>query len=189
MSGRRAKGGLAKKRKGTAAQAPIRRRAVKSAGPSTDRHDTETRYLRYAFLDIVRFSRTRSVEAQTDIITSLNGIVREAVSSHVARPAEVIYLPTGDGVCISVLDPMANFDIHLTISLGILALLDEWNRHCSDDLRRFGVRIGLNENVDNVVIDINGQRNVAGAGINIAAASWTWPTRVTYSSATPCSAY
>lgn len=35
-------------------------------------------------------------------------------------------------------------------------------------MRQFSVRIGINENVDNKVTDINGQQNVAGAGINMA---------------------
>jgi len=37
-----------------------------------------------------------------------------------------------------------------------------------DEMRSFDVRIGINENVDNLVIDINGNKNVAGAGINNA---------------------
>jgi hypothetical protein len=35
-------------------------------------------------------------------------------------------------------------------------------------MRRFQARIGINANVDNLVTDINGRRNVAGAGINLA---------------------
>ena len=35
-------------------------------------------------------------------------------------------------------------------------------------MRKFEVRIGINENVDNLITDINGNRNVAGAGINMA---------------------
>lgn len=36
-------------------------------------------------------------------------------------------------------------------------------------MRQFQVRIGINENVDNLVVDINGSNNLAGAGINMAA--------------------
>jgi len=35
-------------------------------------------------------------------------------------------------------------------------------------MRQFSVRIGINENIDNVLLDINGRKNVAGAGISMA---------------------
>ena len=35
-------------------------------------------------------------------------------------------------------------------------------------MRKFHVRIGINENVDNLIIDINGKLNVAGSGINMS---------------------
>ncbi|MBU1974483.1 MAG: hypothetical protein KKH52_03755, partial [Nanoarchaeota archaeon] len=37
-----------------------------------------------------------------------------------------------------------------------------------DEMRQFQVRIGVNENTDNLIIDVNGNKNVAGAGITEA---------------------
>ena len=42
------------------------------------------------------------------------------------------------------------------------------HENINDEMRIFSVRIGLNENVDNLVQDINGKLNVTGAGINMA---------------------
>jgi Adenylate and Guanylate cyclase catalytic domain len=52
--------------------------------------------------------------------------------------------------------------------LAILNELKDRNSKAHDEMRQFEVRIGLNENVDNRVVDINGRPNVAGAGINMA---------------------
>jgi hypothetical protein len=35
-------------------------------------------------------------------------------------------------------------------------------------MRQFEARIGINANVDNLVVDVNGRKNLAGAGINLA---------------------
>lgn len=128
----------------------------------------ETAITKYVFLDIVGYSRNRSVEAQTDIITALNSIVREAVGGSEAAPDRVIYIPTGDGICIALIEQSVPYDLPILVALDILRLLSEYNSKQQDPMRRFAVRIGINENIDNIVTDINGRRNVAGAGINYA---------------------
>jgi hypothetical protein len=67
---------------------------------------------------------------------------------------------------LNVGDP---YDIQMQIALGILKRIREHNLHASDEQLAFEVRIGINANRDNVVVDINGNRNVAGAGINEAS--------------------
>jgi hypothetical protein len=62
-----------------------------------------------------------------------------------------------------------SYDIHMLISLDVLAKIQEYNENQNDKMRQFGVRIGINENVDNVIEDINGRTNVAGSGINFAS--------------------
>jgi hypothetical protein len=42
------------------------------------------------------------------------------------------------------------------------------NERCPRESRKFGIRIGINENTDNIITDINGGTGVAGAGVNIA---------------------
>lgn len=123
---------------------------------------------KYVFLDIVSYSHNRSVEAQTEVISALNAIVLKAlVESGIQQDGQIL-LPTGDGICIVIVDVSAPYDIHLRIALTILRELKDHNASTPDAMRRFEVRIGLNENVDNKIIDINGKPNIAGAGINLA---------------------
>lgn len=121
---------------------------------------------KYIFLDIVKFTK-RSVEAQSDVITQLNKIVKESVQTDNLQEESIIYIPAGDGICIAMRGALP-FDIHMLISLDILAMIEDYNRNQSDEMRRFGVRIGINENVDNIIEDVNGRTNVAGSGINFA---------------------
>lgn len=80
----------------------------------------------------------------------------------------LFFLPTGDGICIALLDIKNPFDIHIVLSLKILELLNKYNESQEDEMRKFKVRIGINENTDNLIIDINKSNNIAGAGINNA---------------------
>lgn len=127
-----------------------------------------TSHIKYIFLDIVGYTRNRSVEAQQDIISKLNEIVKECIKNSKIPEGKVIFLPTGDGICIALLVSESQYDIHLKIALDILKLIQEYNNETNDEMRRFLVRIGINSNVDNIIEDINGEKNVAGAGINIA---------------------
>ena len=128
----------------------------------------QTKRVRYLHLDVVEFTRGRSVEAQSDIVGFLNTIVREAVSGVALDCDDVLYLPTGDGLCIAILDESAPFDVHVQLALRILAKVNDHNQAAEHPMRRFDIRVGANENVDNVITDINGNTNVAGAGINMA---------------------
>jgi class 3 adenylate cyclase len=129
---------------------------------------TETVNAKYIYLDIVNYSFNRSVEAQTDIIGTLNDIVRKSVESFEIDENNLIFIPTGDGICTALLDSNNPFDVHIEVSLKILKLVKDNNDSQEDDMRKFEVRIGVNENIDNLILDINGSKNVAGAGINKA---------------------
>jgi hypothetical protein len=152
--------------------------------------EAQTISVKYIYLDIVGYTRHRSIEAQTSIIGILNNIVRKAVASKKrtslrifieslfgARPAKdinsvtssnVIYIPTGDGMCIALLNVSDPVDAHMQIALEILLRVEKHNSDSPDRMRQFKVRIGINGNDDNVVNDINGRRNVAGSGISDA---------------------
>jgi len=127
-----------------------------------------TKNVKYIYLDIEKYSQVRSVEAQVEIIKILNEIVKDVIKSVLHENDDTIYLPTGDGICISILNPNLPYDSHLQVSLKILEKIEEHNQKTDDEMRRFSIRIGINENVDNIVKDINGKMNVTGAGINIA---------------------
>lgn len=125
-----------------------------------------TESFKYIFLDIVKFTK-RSVEAQSDVIKELNEIVKKSVQTNGLQD-NIIFIPTGDGICLAIRGNLT-FDIHMLIALDILAKIQEYNENQKDTIRKFGVRIGINENVDNIIEDINGRTNVAGSGINLAS--------------------
>lgn len=117
--------------------------------------------------DPMSFRRNRSVEAQSEVVATLNDVVIKAMEDTGVSSGSRVLLPTGDGIAIALID-VAGIDIHLQLALEILRLIAAWNSDTSDPMRQFEVRIGINENIDNIVLDINGRRNVAGAGISMA---------------------
>jgi class 3 adenylate cyclase len=130
--------------------------------------EARTAAIKYVFLDVVNYSQDRSVEAQTDIIGTLNQLVRTSTQELALPDDRVIFLPTGDGICIALVAVESPFDIHLRLALKLLEHLDSSNSTIADEMRKFAIRIGINQNVDNLVTDINGKPNVAGAGVNVA---------------------
>jgi class 3 adenylate cyclase len=127
-----------------------------------------TKSAKYIFLDIVGFTHNRSVEAQTELISVLNLVVLEAVSRHNIEAEDRILLPTGDGICLVLLSIEDPYDIHVQIALSLIEGIEKHNTTAKDEQRKFKIRVGINSNVDNLVTDVNGNRNIAGAGINLA---------------------
>ncbi len=135
----------------------------------TDDNPEETAGVSYVFLDVVDFSK-RSVEAQTDIVKGLNKIVKRSVGAFDISRSDVIYLPTGDGICICLLELRQRIEIPVRLAAEILRRIHEHNltEVAGDVTRHFQVRIGVNENNDHIVTDVNRRKNLAGAGINMA---------------------
>ncbi|MBZ5564785.1 MAG: hypothetical protein LAP13_20480 [Acidobacteriia bacterium] len=130
--------------------------------------EARTAAVKYVFLDVVNYSQDRSVEAQTDIVGTLNQLVRTSTEEFGLPSDRVIFLPTGDGICIALVGVESPYDVHLQLALKLLESLDTFNSQAKDPMREFAIRIGINQNVDNLVTDVNERANVAGAGINIA---------------------
>jgi class 3 adenylate cyclase len=127
------------------------------------------RYAKYIFLDVVAFSK-RSAETQSHIIIQLNKSIRKSLRKcSVPEDDNCILIATGDGACIALLDATLAYDIHIRIALKLLELLADYNDSTIDDAHQFQIRIGINQNTDIVINDINGRQNVAGAGITGAA--------------------
>lgn len=125
---------------------------------------------KYIFLDVVGFTRhDRKVEAQADIVKQLNEIVSETIKEKAVLENKRIFIPTGDGMCIALLGVENPADIHIQIALSILDRLNEYNTSIDNETRRFQVRIGIEANTDTLVVDINNQQNIAGAGISMAS--------------------
>lgn len=129
--------------------------------------EVNTEPAKHIFLDVVGFTRNRDVVAQARIVELLNGLVSSCLEQHEITEDDSILLPTGDGLCITLLSVETPHDIHIRIALDILK---ELHRHNIDpdspESHRFEVRIGINDNTDILVLDINNKRNIAGAGIN-----------------------
>jgi class 3 adenylate cyclase len=127
------------------------------------------RYAKYVFLDVVQFS-TKSAEAQSDVVCNLNTIVRGSLAELRIEEEYTLLLPTGDGMCIALISSTLTYDMHMRMALVILKSIDEFNKTDSiPESRRFQIRIGLNQNTDILIKDINDRPNIAGAGINLAS--------------------
>jgi len=124
---------------------------------------------KHIFIDIVNYTLKRSVEAQSDIIKSLNSIVMTTITDLVINKEEIIFIPTGDGMCISLINIKYPYDIHMKVAILLLKKIESYNITQVDEMRKFNIRIGINENIDNLIIDINERKNISGAGINLAS--------------------
>lgn len=124
---------------------------------------------KHLFIDIVNYTHNRSVEAQTDLIKYLNEFVKSSIEEEKIPSEQKIFIPTGDGMCITLLNVSIPYDIHIRIALRILEKIHHHNNSIEDEMRKFEIRIGINENTDNLIIDINENKNVSGAGINYAS--------------------
>lgn len=131
--------------------------------------DVQTVEAKHIFIDIVSYTHNRSVEAQTDLISILNEIIKNAIEALKINDENVIFIPTGDGMCISLININLPYDIHIQFALSVLEKIYNHNQKESDKMRQFYIRIGVNENVDNLIVDINNQQNISGSGINYAA--------------------
>jgi class 3 adenylate cyclase len=121
--------------------------------------------VRYVFLDIVGFT-TRNIEEQFQLVQTLNTIVSKTTSI-VLTNTNYRFIPLGDGICICLYDPLTMYDTTITLALSLLEAIENHNNESIPE-EQFTIRIGLNHNYDNLVLDINQQTNVCGTGINYA---------------------
>lgn len=135
----------------------------------TASQSSQTVLVRYVYVDIVGYTLGRSVEAQVKITESLNRCINQTVAAFDVDSSKIIYLPTGDGVCICLLDHADPLDFDIRISIMLMEKIHSLWLAESDEESRFAIRIGLNENHDNMVYDIGGKRrNFVGMGVNNA---------------------
>ena len=108
--------------------------------------------VRYVYFDVVDFSKGRSIEAQTEILISLNQIVSQSVASIVTLSDQTLFLPTGDGVCVCLVNLIHPLDLDVRIALDVLEQLYSLRQSTVDLTRKYEVRVGLNENKDQIVL-------------------------------------
>jgi len=125
--------------------------------------------VRYIYVDIVKFTLDRSVEAQVAIMESLSRCVRQTLVAFELGSDQVVYLPTGDGVCICLIDQREPYDLDIRVAVMLLESVYALSLAGVEEESRYAIRVGLNENQDNVVVDIGGRRrNFVGLGVNNA---------------------
>ena len=105
---------------------------------------SETANVKCVFVDVVGFTENRSVEAQSDVVARLNDVIMQAIQSCKLDEKNLILIPTGDGVAVAIIDSQV-FDIDLQLCVAVLQRLEDSNKSVSDDMRKFALRIGVNE--------------------------------------------
>lgn len=141
------------------------------------------------FVDVEKYSRRRTVN-QISVVDSLTQSLKKALSdvskdyisyaqtNNLNFETDIIKLPTGDGAAI--IFPFDGLhDIHLKFALHLLKSVSELNNssicekfnsqgwcNCHSN---FNLTIGISEGKGIVYTDINGNYNVAGAVVNMAA--------------------
>lgn len=132
--------------------------------------DIDNVLIKYVFLDVVAYSK-KTTEAQFNCIKSLNRIVKDTINRYHVDPKNVLYVPTGDGMCIALMNrgkTYLTYDIHIKIAKEILRRINVYDSRVKSNWKRFRIRIGIHELQDAIINDINNRENVAGAGINNA---------------------
>jgi TolB-like protein len=109
------------------------------------------------FIDIVAYSKF-SINEQRSAVDELNEIVRTSEQFQKAEAAaRLIKIPTGDGMAlVFYTSPEAPVQCAIEISRAL-------KQH-----PRLQLRMGVHSGPVSGVIDVNGQANLAGAGLNIA---------------------
>src|SRR5580698_400087 len=84
------------------------------------------------FLDVVGYSKRRT-DSQTAIIKALNRIVKDSIRPRRLRSDQRIFIPTGDGMCIALLNRAEPYDLQMQIALEILKGVKKHNSRAVDD--------------------------------------------------------
>lgn len=115
------------------------------------------------FCDIIGYSKLEPIN-QYECHAQLTRIIRSCLDKLNAKLLEdVIALPTGDGLILNYIK--SEPDIHLKTALTVLEILSKYNKNTYWPIK---LRMGLNTNVDSIVIDVNNKKNIVGRGINLA---------------------
>src|SRR6267143_1101227 len=115
------------------------------------------------FIDIVSYSKLL-INEQSDQLRKLKEVVRGTEQFRVAEAeGKLLRLPTGDGGALVFRNSLE------APVLCALEITKELQKHPgSKEKPQLRLRMGINSGPVNAITDLNGQANVAGAGINVA---------------------
>ena len=116
----------------------------------------------FIFCDIVEFSRNDD-RFQAKLICGLNAEVRHQLNHRLSEPdSSVIFLPTGDGLAIVLLERGQGISFSREEVFGLVQRLMRFA--ATEDQMR--LRIGVHRGSVAVIRDINGNLNVCGTALN-----------------------
>jgi TolB-like protein/Tfp pilus assembly protein PilF len=124
------------------------------SAPSTSTAELEIAHV--LFIDIVEYSKL-AIDQQTAAVAQLSEVVKTPHFRSAEAGGKLICIPTGDGMAVVFFNsPEAPVQCALEVCRGLKG---------APNVR---VRMGIHSGPVNVVTDVNGRSNVAGAGMNIA---------------------
>src|SRR4051794_29100377 len=120
-------------------------------------HDSRLDIAHVLFIDIVGYSKLLTNE-QRERVQELNRIVRETDQFRAAEAErKLMRIPTGDGMVLAF---FTSPDAPARCAVGI--------SRASRETGQLPLRMGIHSGPVDLVDDVNDQRNLAGAGMNIA---------------------
>jgi class 3 adenylate cyclase len=125
----------------------------------------QVRFFKYVALDVVGYSR-RSAERMAAIVAAINELVLAVLQEEQMNEDDWLSSTAGDAVFIALPSP-DDFDLHVRIAIRLLRHVKARNETVAEN-ERFEIRIGIYQNTDNVVLDLNGKLTIAGDGINLS---------------------
>ncbi len=131
-------------------------------------HEPRAVSAKYVCIDIVGYTRDRSVDAQLYVRGALDEIVRLSITENSIPESNLMYFTTGDGMCVALLNIPDPKDIHLKLALSMLKGTSEHNSRMEAKECQIKLRIGIHDYTDHIITAIHGKDDIVGAGINTA---------------------
>lgn len=124
--------------------------------------EQDARVAYFCFLDIVGYSKRSSYE-QVSTVEKIQSIFRKTISSMGTKEGDYLSIATGDGLVVCFWDKPESaiifaLDFSRALTIENSKLLPEY---------RLKLRMGIHFGPVLQVVDVTGNRNVAGNGINI----------------------
>lgn len=115
-------------------------------------------------LDIVGYSN-RATSVQCEMVTKIHQIVENAQALHSVKRRQMLFLPTGDGMIISLISQDHTPMIMIDLAKEIQHVIKKQNEKLNNE-EKIILRMGLHSGTGSSYIDINSSINIAGTVAN-----------------------